>query len=250
MAQPQLTGIENFRDFGGYRLPNGRRVRPGLLFRSAHLHFASAEDVATLEQAGISHVVDLRSSAERGLQPCAPGIAAMVRMIDTGETPGRTEAPDASVDGLLYMKDQYRRIPFDVPHLLAFGRFFEILADAPSGVLIHCAAGKDRTGLLAALTLYMLGADIEDIKTDYMLTNTRDIEPRLPAMKRYLEAQLGHEISDALVRAMLGVDASWLDAGFEAIADRCGSIDAYYEDMLGVTPARRAAIIEHATEPA
>jgi protein-tyrosine phosphatase len=245
-----MTGIENFRDFGGYPLPGGRKVRSGILFRSAALHRAAPEAATAFGKAGITHVIDLRSPAEREQQPCSPVLAAIVQMIDGGTSADRTFAPDAWPEGHLYMLHQYRLFAFEAIHVAAFSRYFALLAEAPGGVLIHCAAGKDRTGLLAALTLRLLGAAEDDIKADYLLTNMRDIDSRLPRLQAMMEERRGTQVSPDFVRAMLVADAAWLDAAFESIDQKCGSLDVYFEDILGITPARRAAIHAHATVPA
>jgi protein tyrosine/serine phosphatase len=244
----RLPGIDNFRDFGGCPLPDGRRVRPGILFRSAHLHFAQEDTAAALRGVGITHVFDLRSSAERATQPCSPHLSGIVRLIDTGENTARIAAPDASVDGALYMAGQYRTMQFEAHHIAVFRRFFDELAEGPKGVLIHCAAGKDRTGLLAAFTLHMLGTDMADIKADYLLTNRRCIKEKVAQTLDYLEGQLGYRPSEDVAERMLIANVDWLDGAFDELARRCGSVDLCLEDLLGVTAERRSAIIAHVTE--
>lgn len=237
-------GIENFRDFGGGRTRDGGRVRRGLLFRSAHHHHATAADGAALAAAGITHIFDLRSAIERRAQPSAAFEALGAAIIDGGDADeGGAAAPDASLGGGYDMAGQYRGFAFAAGHLAVFARYFQALADPGTGaVLIHCAAGKDRTGLLAALTLRLLDVDDDDIVADYLLTNAgRDIEALVPRLRARL-ARSGASIGEDAARAMLRADASWLAAADAAIEAACGSVRAYLRDRVGVDDAMCAAI--------
>ena len=112
-------------------------------------------------------------------------------------------------------------------------------------MLFNCHAGKDRTGFLCALTLHVLGAPRAEILADYLATNRHNrADARLADMAAQFKETHGHAPSEALLRAMLSADAAWLDAAFAAIAERHGDTDAYVEEVIGVTPAARAAIRE------
>src|SRR5690606_12863431 len=147
--------------------------------------------------------------------------------------------------GRAFMRDAYQRIPFEAPHIDLFGRYFRALADADGPVLIHCAAGKDRTGVLAALTHHLAGVGEDEMLEDYLLTNTAvSLEARAPQVAVQLEQMTGRKASHAAVVAFLGVEADYLRAAFAEIADRHGSLDGYLERALGVDAAMRARIEE------
>ena len=145
--------------------------------------------------------------------------------------------------GRRFMTEVYRRLAFEPSHLDLFSRYFRALGDADGPVLIHCAAGKDRTGLLAALTHHLLGVHPDDIVADYLLTNTAvDLEGRAPGIARQLETMTGRSVAHDAVVAFLGVEPVYLDTALAGIAAQHGSTDAYLAGALGVDAALRERI--------
>jgi protein tyrosine/serine phosphatase len=141
------------------------------------------------------------------------------------------------------MTDTYRRLAFEPSHIELYSRYFRALGEADGPVLIHCAAGKDRTGLLAALTHHLLGVHHDDMVADYLLTNTAvDLEGRAPGIARQLEAMTGRPASHDAVVAFLGVEPVYLDTALTEIANLHGSTDGYLEQALGVDTALRDRI--------
>src|SRR5207248_694977 len=137
-----------------------------------------------------------------------------------------------------YMTDYYRKAPFDERHVDLFSRYFAALAELDGPMLIHCAAGKDRTGLLAALTHHVAGVHPDDIAADYLLTNDpARMAQRLPMVMQYIEEISGRTPDAAAVLTVMGVEATYLEAAFGEIEARFGGPDAYLERVLGVTPA-------------
>lgn len=247
-----LEGVENFRDYGDYATSAGRRIHAGRLYRSAH--HARATDADLQEIARLNHavVVDLRRRAERLRDPSRrhEGWAGRVIENDLGDEEG--EPPhiaalrqgDLSPDAVhAYMFGWYEAAPFEERHLDLFRRYFEALAAGEGPVLIHCAAGKDRTGLLAALTHHTLGVSDADAIEDYLLTNhAARIERRAPEVAQRLAEAFGRVPSDAAVRTFLGVEPEYLERAFAVIRARYGSLDAYLEQALGVDANRREAV--------
>ena len=247
----RFDALDNFRDYGDYATVAGRHIAPGRLFRSGHHARASEADLDRLGALAIATVVDLRRPSERRTQPSKRpgGFAGLVIESDHddgGEAPHLTflRTADLTPDsGRRFMTDTYRQLPFEPSHLDLFRRYFRALGDADGPVLIHCAAGKDRTGLLAALTHHMLGAHPDDMMADYLLTNSAvDLEGRAPDIARQLEAKTGRAASHDAVVAFLGVEPVYLDTALAEIAARHGSTDAYLEQALGVDGGLRARI--------
>jgi protein tyrosine/serine phosphatase len=247
----RFDALDNFRDYGDYGTAAGRRLVGGRLFRSAHQARVSDADLERLAALGIGTVVDLRRPSERRDQPSRRPAAFAGTVIesdhdDGGEAPHLTflKTADLTPDsGRRFMTDTYRRLPFEPAHLDLFSRYFRALGEADAPVLIHCAAGKDRTGLLAALTHQMLGVHRDDMIEDYLLTNTAvDLEGRAPGIARQLQARTGRAVSHDAVVAFLGVEPVYLETALDEIAARHGSIDGYLEQALGVDPALRDRI--------
>ena len=117
-------------------------------------------------------------------------------------------------------------------------------------VLIHCTAGKDRTGLLAALTHHLLGVHPMDAAADFELTNrAARIEARLAQVTEVLTQSLGRRPSETAVRAFLGVEGAYLEAAFAAIRERSGSVESYLAG-LGVDDRAAGRLRELWLEPA
>lgn len=244
-----FEAVENFRDYGDYATAAGRRLHRGRLLRSGHHNQATDADLERLHALGVAVVVDLRRPSERALQPSRRhgAFAGSVIESDLGEPDGEaphitflrtTDLTAESVAG--FMTDTYRRMPFDERLVDLFSRYFNALAEAEGAVLIHCAAGKDRTGLLAALTHHAAGVDDEDVLADYLLTNRAvNLEARAPEIAERLHRHFGRRAGPEAVAAFMGVEEAWLRAAFAEIKDRCGSIDGYLESVLGVDAAHR-----------
>lgn len=168
-----LVGAYNFRDLGGYPTGDGRTTRWGRLFRSDTLHELTRADLEVLEEVGLSAVVDLRTTAEvertgRGPLGGRPlrYLHAPVLREEGGDTRAapEPEGDDTSLRYLWYL-DVGRR---------ALVEAIEMVADPSSLPLVfHCAAGKDRTGVLAALVLDIVGVERDVIVEDYALTQSR-----------------------------------------------------------------------------
>ena len=165
-----LTGYVNFRDLGGHRTPGGR-VRHGRVYRSDSLAHVEAEHVEHLvEERGVRTVVDLRGAAEVDAFPNQP-------MRDAGVTihhvplidPAKREASGFEWETMT-LGDLYRFILESAGP--QFVQVLQVIADPANQPLVfHCAAGKDRAGLIAATVLGLLEVDDEEIVTDYAETS-------------------------------------------------------------------------------
>lgn len=248
----RLAGAPNFRDLGGYVAAGGRRLRPGQVFRSGSLAELLAEDLQRLAGFGIQLVCDLRSGHERKLQPSRWPADARPREMHLdvnadlrGGTAriGRILLEDASANGARrLMLETYRSLPAACSGDLA--GLFEALADGDGlPAVIHCTAGKDRTGFICALLLHALGVSMEVIHADYLLSAQRCDRARLAAsVAPLLQAMLGVTPSPQVIEVINGVDIEFLDAAFERIHADHGSLDAYLADVAGLDDARRSRL--------
>lgn len=170
-----LDGTDNTRDLGGYPVPGGC-TRWGRTFRSDAPVNLSAADVETLSRLGITTHIDLRTQEEVERRPSAvanlPGfryhhvdLCARMRML-----------PDSEEGVAVSYLEMTRQAE-------PMARIFRIIARAEGGVLFHCAAGKDRTGVVAAVLLMLAGVKRQDLLADYILTAAYMREP----VRKYLE---------------------------------------------------------------
>jgi len=242
-----LEGTLNFRDLGGYPSAGGERVRWGRVFRSDGLSELTDADTAYLRGIGIRAIHDFRHAGERARAPSRLPADAGWRLVDlaigdeAGERPElielvlRGEVREVGID---MMVDIYLAIVRE--HAATFGRLIGHLAD-PDGLpaLFHCAAGKDRTGIAAALLLALLGVDDETILDDYELSTELRSKRRIEALRPQLEA-VGVDVED--VRAFLSAPRPALAAVLEWIADRHGSAEGFLVEAAGVAPAAVARL--------
>jgi protein-tyrosine phosphatase len=245
-----LEGVENLRDFGDYGA-GLRRLKRGRLYRSAHHANATEADLKALADLGLDVIVDLRRPNERERDPNRrwEGFSATVienDMGQVGDDPWHLfiKGSDLSADAFRgYMYDYYRDAPFVDRHIDLYSRYFKALAQAQGAVLIHCAAGKDRTGILAALTHHIAGVSDEDVVADFLLTNNEErFTRRLPTLMEHFTQLAGRTPTEEAARVAMGVEAGYLETAFAAIKAQHGSLDAYLEQVLGVDARTRGAI--------
>jgi protein tyrosine/serine phosphatase len=240
-------GIHNLRDYGGYAVPGGGRVKTGLLFRSGQHMEASEADLALIHALDIRTIIDLRGTSERAGFPCRrhPQFAAEVIAHD-GET--SNSPPHEGGGGQIVMTPQkarermlavYTRMPVNPAMISMFSRYFAALDERDGGSLVHCFAGKDRTGIAASLLLHVLGVHHDDVVAEFLRTNdapTRDILERqsLPRMQAHYGA-----IDPQALHNLMGVLPEYIDTYFAEVTRDHGSVDAYLAHTLGVDEARK-----------
>jgi protein tyrosine/serine phosphatase len=245
------TGIHNFRDCGGYPVIGGGHLACGTLYRSGEHAHATDRDLALVSQLGLSAIFDLRGTAERQKAPCRrpEGFSAPVYFADGETTLAAAPHLDAAASAFdaetarRNMCERYASVPFRSLLVDIYRQYFRFLAQSTGPTLIYCTAGKDRTGVLVALFHSALGIHRDDIFNDYMLTNTAgDAQARVDALKADLQRRFGALLSDEAVRVVTSVEPLFLEAAFEAIIARHGSVESYLEDVLFVPPVVRHAL--------
>lgn len=239
-----LEGAVNFRDLGGYAAADGRRVRWGRLFRSGHLSTLSAGAREGFERLGIGTVCDFRLAAERARENMTlpDGVTLEGIEIPPGvrdpeyfhrvfrDARGPEDVADAVHEVVLSMvnesADRYRRL-------------FEVLLEpGERNILINCSAGKERTGIAAALLLSALGVPRETIYYDFMLSAV--YFPALAEIPRVLEKYAVGAVGDAatrLVMPLLETRASYLRIAFDSIDRECGDAGTFLRNHYDLGPA-------------
>lgn len=232
----KLVGASNFRDLGGYAGLGGRIVRWRKLFRSDHLAALTPEDLASVSRLGLSRACDFRGVAERAAVPyeltgvvshSLPIEPTVVKRMKELLACGHCLTAQESV-GL--MQQTYRDFVHD--NSLRFADLFGHLLESDAPLVIHCTAGKDRTGFAAALILLALGVPRAVVMQDYLLTND------LFRMPVATPAQASQEVLNVLWR----VQEDFLDAALHAVEADYGGVPQYLVQALGVGPKEQARL--------
>jgi protein-tyrosine phosphatase len=232
-----LEGASNFRDLGGYPTADGRIVRWRRIFRSNHLGHLTPADIDVVRGLGVRSAFDFRGLEERAAAMCGieditvhslpiePTVVAALR--------ARLAAGSLSADDALeIMRESYRNYVRLNTH--SFRALFAHLLDDHAPLVIHCTAGKDRTGFACALVLHALGVPDEFIADDYLLTNR--FYRRDPSAST--------DLPDNVRQAIGSVEASFLAAGFDAIRTDYGDLDSYLRDGLALGVGERTSLRE------
>jgi protein-tyrosine phosphatase len=249
-----IEGGVNFRDLGGIPIDAHRRVRRGRLYRSGVMHALTDHGLASLTALGVCAVYDLRSDRERATRPPrlpSDGSVAHLyhaherragNLLATLRDVGRT-----AEDGKAIMRRIYWALPFEFA--APYRELFLRIADGPLPIVFNCAAGKDRTGVAAALILSAVGAPLEEIYRDYL----RSEESFAVIVDMFVSGPRGalvEGVDRAVWEPILRTDGDYLSTAFAAIDDRYGSLSSYLRDALEIDPARLQRIRERLIESA
>lgn len=226
LAEDRTINLENaynVRDLGGYAAGGGRKVRWHALYRSGDLHWLSDNDVETLRQRGIKTVVDFRTEREREREPHRLP-ETVEQVITLPINPGNIiDFENMTTDGAVEaMQTIYRYVVNEAQP--EYTVLFQILADpANAPLLFNCSAGKDRTGLAAALILSALGVDRETVFADYLLSEVH--------LKGKYQSQIDQ---DPESEPLYTVRREFLQAALDEIDTRYGGMESYLQKQLGV----------------
>jgi protein-tyrosine phosphatase len=230
-----LEGSRNFRDLGGYTAAGGRRVRHGQLFRSGTLAYLTPAGQRSLAELGVRTICDLRTTQERLSEPSA-ALPWSVRTLawdyemDRGAVMGAVLQADPNPAGVrAAIMEFYRTAPEDFAG--RFAEIFRALLGGGAPLALHCTAGKDRTGVAAALILTALGVPRPQIMEDYTFSSRVTDFARIVgegASWRFLQ-QLPEEVRAPLYAA----EPAYLEATFAAIEHRHGTTERYLHERLG-----------------
>jgi protein-tyrosine phosphatase len=242
-----LASFANLRDLGGHVGAGGRVLRRGRVYRSANLASDSPDIIAQLAALGITTIVDLRANKEREAYPtpwaemgckdywfqdhASSAANLLISMRDCLSQPSLVRER---------MLALYRELPFTQRE--GYRTLFSRLAEERTPLLFHCAAGKDRTGVGAALLLAALEVPREAILEDYQETNRFDLKAKFK----------GHEIQTLApaesLDAMSGAHPEYLEAALDALVARSGSITGYLQEVLTLGTAEIDRVRAHLLE--
>jgi len=251
-----VRSVPNLRDLGGYETKDGAIVAPGLLYRSNQLSGISPSDMEKLAGLKLKNAYDLRTAAERKVRPeeLPPGVNYVVLDV-LADSP---QAGPAMLEKLMKdpkeanaalgggkveegFRQSYREFVSLPSAKVGFRKLFLALGDKEHlPALFHCTTGKDRTGWAAAAFLTLLGVPREEIVEDYLRSN----EYILPAYKKVIDGFEAGGGDPAIPSAILGVKKEYLDAAFDEMQTKYGTIEKYFSEGLGIDAPQQKALQE------
>jgi protein-tyrosine phosphatase len=239
-----VAGLYNLRDTGGYRAAGGTS-RWGKLLRSDALHRIDATGRDRLAEIGVAHIIDLRGGDERATAPSAvDGLEVTVHHLPVFDDAD----PAAQATTHVGLVPVYDHIVDERGAQLVDAIRVIIAADDDDAVLVHCTAGKDRTGLVVAFALAAAGVDRDDVVADYAATAENLRGEWSDAMTAVFE-QRGIELTAGIVELITESPAEVLEALLERIDREHGSISAYLL-AHGLTPTELERLTAVIIDPA
>ena len=250
-----LKSVVNFRDLGGYLTEDGRRVRWGQVYRSGALGHLSQEDADYLQNLGLRLVCDLRTPKEAEANPDQLSFKPTPTYIHKPMYSGNNSSQ--RLQTLFYNSEQLYAMMVQAytEHMVdangeTFGDILRRLADKNNlPAVIHCTAGKDRTGIAGAVLLMLLGVPDEIIVADYSLSNAHYLhfaDVVRPALRKV--APLGITVED--LQPLLTAPPDTMRRTLSHIREQYGTAEAYVKDKAGLTDEEIAALKANLLEPA
>lgn len=237
-----LSGIHNFRDVAGPGYPvapsgagSAGTMARGIVFRSAAIS-ATDGDVDILESLGVTTIVDLRTEGEVAQQPDVPVPGARNLPIDILQ--GNSTAATLMNSGIVTVEEArsemartYERFVVGDDERAAFGRAISAVAASTGASIVHCTAGKDRTGWTSAILQLLAGVSEEDVVADYLLSQNNTAE-LTAAIMQYVRVKMPHQ-ADA-IEVLMGVEEANIRRSLEALAKEFGDIRRYLVEGAGM----------------
>lgn len=263
----ELEGALNVRELGGLSLRNGRKIKSGKLIRSGRLSELTEQDKEILRnQWNVTTIVDLRNQQEIFEHPDVKIDGAVLQNICllAGEKKGISRedygmsisvfainrAKSLMEDGgsRKLLEGMYGQMANNEDCIERIREFFELLLMQDKGSLIwHCTSGKDRTGVLGVLLLWVLGADLETMKEDYLYTNEQNTSYRENLLERMRRRGAEQEVVEEM-RILESVDWVYIESFLKTLEENYGSIDHFLTEKIGITEERKERLLELYTE--
>jgi len=235
--------LVNFRCLGGIPAKGGKKVKAKKLLRSAEPVALNDEAVAMLTAHNLKTIVDFRAALEAENSPvnAFDGVRYLNYDVMAEADDGVTANPDEWMKKLNpdtageMIRGLYRAFALTESGRTGYAKFIrDCISTTDGAVLFHCAAGKDRTGVGAAIVLRLLGVEDDAILQDYLESNTGRKDANEQMFEQYRQKGFSDTQLNAMKRLM-AVDSEWLKSALFALDAEYGSFDKYVEEGLGLT---------------
>ena len=246
--QIALEGASNVRDLGGIRTETGQTVVANKVFRADDLSALTPADVEVLEAAGVTTIIDFRGADEVADDGSAPvpdsievihipvlddttqALAEALTGVMRGGDPAAVEEMLGGGEAFRIKNESFAQQLKNEETMAGYGQTLELIADAPGAVVYHCTAGKDRTGMMTAILLGILGVPDETIIADFVQSNEY-LADHYSETYAFLESK-GVDVD--LIRPLTEQEAANLQPVLDAVQNEYGGWDSFANDVLGV----------------
>jgi len=251
----KIKKVHNFREVANIKNIDGRTLKSGKFYRSGHLHQLKKKSFDELEKLGIKEIIDLRNSKEIAQKPDNLPSGIIYKNYSAFEDEGDQldQAKKLVLKGKVNgadadkrMLDFYKDYVVENPEIIK--KIITDILESDQPVLYHCTAGKDRTGITTALILTILKFDKKTIDNDYLLSNNyrkKLIDKRLNLANNlhFLYPKMDVKVLEKLS----WVETDYLEAAFNEINKKYGSIDIYIQQVLGISENKRQEYLQKFT---
>lgn len=249
-----IRSVPNLRDVGGYATADGRVVRTGLVYRSDQLNPISPDDLKKIAALGLTNDFDLRTAEERSARP--DKLPAGITNVWLNVLADADQSSLARLEKLLLEPKQANAVLGGGKAEAMFEQAYRDFVSLPSAKtayrqlylslgendklpsLFHCTTGKDRTGWAAAALLALLGVPRDKVMEDFLRSN----DYILPAYKKTIDAFVAAGGDAEIMTALLGVKSEYLQASFDEVQSKYGSIELYFSEGLGIDAEGQTAL--------
>ena len=249
-----IASVPNLRDLGGYKTSDGATVASGLVYRANQFSGISPDDMEKIAALKLKNAYDLRTAEEREKRPdeLPPGVnhvvvdvladspqagpAQLEKLMEDPKT-ANAELGGGKVEALF--QESYREFVSLPSAQREFGKMFLDLGDKEQlPAVFHCTTGKDRTGWVAAALLTLLGVPKDVVVEDYLKSNDYII----PAYRKVIDEFVAAGGEEEIPLAILGVKKEYLDAAFDEMETKYGTMENYFSEGLGIDAAKQEAL--------
>lgn len=242
-----MKKVYNFRTLENIKNSDGKMLKQGIFYRSGHLNKLRKRSFDNFQKLGIKEVIDLRNEKEIASKPDQLPANLVYKRYSAFEDQGDQlsqarklvlKGKVTSADADKRMIDFYREYVTENPEIIK--KIITEILDSDQPVLYHCTAGKDRTGIITALILTILKFDKATIYNDYLLSNNfrKDLvmkRLRLAGNLHFLYPKMDVKVLEKLS----WIETDYLDAAFNEIDNKYGSVDIYIQQVLGISENKR-----------
>lgn len=239
----ELEGASNFREIGGLETINGGKLKSGILFRSDELFHLTENDKKKLEPLNLKVICDLRTDYERKSKPDRIPKNNSLKVVNIPFFHQKRDYNQLQIMWFLitnsrkinfekFIKEHYFNNAFE--RTAEVGKVINLLADRNNlPILIHCKAGKDRTGLIAAIIQLLAGVPLNIVFDEYLSTNDF-IKDKMEAAEKIIRRMSFFRASSDKIKPLLEVRREYLEDVITEIFTRYGSIEKYLSAACGV----------------